>query len=518
MLRLRLLRRSFSSQLLAALQQPQPSVAEDIGQPSPSTHPHLLLPGELTPGIAAAEYAARRAALFARLPDDSLVVLPSAPELFFSGTQIPVPSAYRQHSDLFYLTGLAQPDCVAVLSTGRGGAGRRFALAVPPFDSRHRAWHGPRVDAAAAVSFFGADEAVETPRLSELFRSRLRGAQHVFADAPLPLHLSSALGGASSPTHAALQPGGAAAVVAPLRWRKSRAEVALLRASAVLSAAGLRCAAGAADPERPFWSGGCSSGRWGGALARTEAHPAAAHEARIRAGGAARLAYPTVSAAGRSGVGIHHGRYDAELSRGDTFLMDAGCELHGYVSDVTRTWPMSRRFSAPQRALYEAVREAHGAALAAARPGVSPASLHAASVAALSSSIAALGLAPGMGGAAVAATGAYFRFYPHALSHWLGLDTHDTPSISGSSPLVAGNVITIEPGLYVPHGSAGVPPQFWGLAVRIEDDVLITETGCEVLSASAPVDATHVEDWAEDARGEAREADAKAGGARGGKR
>jgi Xaa-Pro aminopeptidase len=210
---------------------------------------------------------------------------------------------------------------------------------------------------------------------------------------------------------------------------------------------------------------------------------------------------------------VHHNRYDGALRPGDALLLDAGCELHGYVSDVTRTWPVSPRFSPHQRAVYDAVHAAHAACIAAVRPGASLASLHALSVRVLSEGIASLGLMPGATAAHIA-RGPYFRFFPHALGHPLGLDTHDTPDVATNTPLQAGCVITVEPGLYVWPDAPGVPDAFRGIGVRIEDDVLVTEHGCEVLSAGAPSAATDVEDWAQEAREDAAAAAAGAAAAR----
>lgn len=494
------MRRQLLRRGLGSLSQPQPVVAApltaaaafaaDIGQPSRETHPHLLRPGDLTPGIAASEYAARRAALLASLPDDSVVVLCSAPELVFPGTHIPVPSPYRQLSDTFYLTGLQQPGCVGVLQKRRGSSAGTFTLVMPPSDARHDLWHGARAGAASAVSHFGADSGEDEPRLGEVLRCALSSSRHVFVAAadgdPPPLSSAAALVALEAARGRAPAASPLGPLVAPLRWRKSPAEAALLRASAALSCAGLRRAAGAAAA--------------GGA----EAAPAAAHEAWCRAGGAARLAYPSVVAGGARGCAIHYGRYDGALVAGETLLMDAGCELHSAVSDVTRTFPVgpARPFPPPARRVYDAVLAAHAAALAAVRPGATAEGVHAAAVASLARSLRDLV------GPAASRPGAYFRWFPHSTTHWLGLDTHDTPSVGAATPLLPGAVLTIEPGLYFRPDDDTVPRALRGLAVRIEDDVLVTPAGCEVLSSSAPTDAEGVEEWA----AEARAAAAAAGG------
>jgi Xaa-Pro aminopeptidase len=435
-------------------------------------------------------------------------------------------------ADFLYLTGCTQPGVVALLQKGTsGGSGSgigsgsgsalRYTLVVPPEEggAAHATWWGPRLTPAAATRFLGADEGAEHAQLPELLAEALRGArggvlwdgggsgasgggahESLLLDAPdgaplppggAPRLAAAALRAAARSLGPQLAPRRAAPLsplVARLRWRKSPAEASLLRASAAASAAGLFAAAGAARPG-------------GGA---TEAAAAAAHEAHVRAAGAQRLAYPSVVGAGAAACAVHHNRYDGPLLEGDMLLMDAGCELGGYVSDVTRTWPLSRRFSPPQRALYDAVRAAHAACIAAVRPGATLASLHALAVRELSIGIEALGLVGGgTKSASHIARGPYFRFFPHALGHSLGLDTHDTPAVALSSPLAAGVVITVEPGLYIQPWATDVPDAFRGLGVRIEDDVLVTPTGAEVLSSGAPVDADAVEDWAAEAREEA---------------
>jgi len=456
----------------------------DIGQPTHETHPHLCAPGEVTPGISGREYAARRAALLAQLPSGSVAVLHSAPVLRFAGTVIPVPSVYRQDADFYYLTGVAQPDCIALLAKARGGEAR-FSLLVPPPCSRDRTWHGARVDAAAATAHFGADEAGDSSQPAAALREVLDGASCLYvpggspeAGSPLAAALARAPGLQTQPLRPLLD---------QLRWVKSGAEQALMRAAAAAACAGLRAAAAAAQP------------------GATEAFPAAAHEAAVRRLGAQRLPYPSVVAGGPRGAAVHYGRYDGALHAPETLLMDAGCELHGYVADVTRTWPLQGGFEGRMRQLYLAVRGAHAQALAACRPGASLAQLHARSVETLCEALSDLGVLAG-GASALRRSGAYHSCYPTALGHYLGLDTHDTAGVALSQPLRPGVVLTIEPGLYLAAHNEAVAPAWRGMGVRIEDDVLVTEDGCEVLSAAAPVDADAVGEWATAARAEAQAA------------
>lgn len=270
-------------------------------------------------------------------------------------------------------------------------------------------------------------------------------------------------------------------ILAGMRWVKSPAEAALMRRSAQVSAAGIVAAAAVSEP---------------GVL---EAAAAAAHEFETRRHGAARLSYPSVAATGPNACTIHYSRLDRVIARNDLFLLDAGCELHGYVSDVTRTWPVSGQFTEAQRALYGHVLEVHQECLRGSVAGANLRDLHLLSVSMLSKAIVALGLAPNMSVAAVA-KGPYRRYYPHSLGHYLGLDTHDTPSVSLTEPLRPGVVLTIEPGLYVPVDADDAPRELRGLGVRIEDDVLVTLKGPEVMSGTVPVDAAAMEALAEAGR------------------
>lgn len=205
--------------------------------------------------------------------------------------------------------------------------------------------------------------------------------------------------------------------------------------------------------------------------------------------GARRLAFPPVVASGANACTIHYSRNNQLLSRGDLVLMDAGCELGGYCSDITRTWPVGGRFSPAQRAVYTEVLEAHQHCVAACQAGASAQEVHTLSVQKLQQGLARLGaLGGGAGGGRV-----YMRFYPHSVTHWLGMDVHDTPSVPLNEALEPGVALTIEPGLYFPD-APDVPRSLRGIGVRIEDDVLITTDGPEVLSAGVPVEPDQLED------------------------
>lgn len=268
-----------------------------------------------------------------------------------------------------------------------------------------------------------------------------------------------------------------------VRWAKAPAELALMRASARLAARGMTAAmavsGGGGGPAVQLAGGGSVR------APRTEAGLAAAFDFTVRCGGADRLAYPPVVAAGVDALTIHYSRNDKLLKAGEIVLMDAGCETWGYASDVTRTWPAAGGPFPPAAAdVYDAVVSVHRRVLAAARPGASLAELHATAVAALTDATAQLAGTP-------ASPAAMRTIYPHSIGHWLGRDTHDCGTVPPSTRLRPGVVLALEPGLYFPTDfpHAGLA----GIGVRVEDVVAITEAGCDVLSRDAPLERGDVE-------------------------
>ena len=276
-----------------------------------------------------------------------------------------------------------------------------------------------------------------------------------------------------------------------VRWAKTPAELALMRASAALAADGMRAAMAVSG-------GGGAVVPLGGRVIttpRTEAGLAAAFEFTVKCGGADRLAYPPVVAVGSDALTIHYSRNDKLLRGGGSthsnahalVLMDAGCEHWGYASDVTRTWPASGGpfpSGAPSD-VYDAVVSVHRTVLAAARPGVALSDLHALAVDSLTDAVTQL-----TGHRPSAST--MRLLYPHSIGHWLGRDTHDCSGVAPSTPLAPGVTMALEPGLYFPADFGG-RPSLAGIGVRVEDVVAVTEGGCEVLSAGAPVERRDVE-------------------------
>lgn len=437
------------------------------GQPTSLSHPQLLQPGELQPGVTAAEFAARREHLAALLPPGGLAVLPAAPLVYMAGV---IPYPYRQSADFLYLTGIAQPCALAVVDSNR-----HYRLFVSDPDAWREQWDGVRLGAEAAAEVFGADEAYPLSQMPSHLDRLLNDAPAILYDGD-----GDAKDGTSLSQLPAFQRATKQRKVQPLRpllhklrWRKSPAELALMRHSAKLAAAAML---------------GCIQ----------QSHPgvhehklAASFEHRCKAGGAQRMAYPPVVAGGADACTIHYSRNDKPVPGDQMVLLDGGCEYYGYCSDVTRTWPTGGKYSDAQRAVYEAVLEVHRACLDACQPGATLRQLHQISVRLLTEALVQLGVMPGRSLSDILVSGMYRRFYPHSVGHWLGLDTHDSSTISHDRLLEPGVVLTIEPGLYIPDDEAFGPLR--GIGVRIEDDIAITAGGHEVLSADVPVDPREVE-------------------------
>jgi Xaa-Pro aminopeptidase len=233
----------------------------------------------------------------------------------------------------------------------------------------------------------------------------------------------------------------------------------------------------------------------------------------FRRHGAQFPAYWPIVAGGPNACVLHYRNNDRRLGDGELLLIDAGCELDGYASDITRTFPVNGRFSGPQRAVYELVLAAQGAAIAAVGPGASWNAPHDAAVAVLARGFVDLGLCQGSV-EEVLAKEDYNRFYMHRTGHWLGLDVHDVGDYKEQGqwkPLAPGMALTVEPGCYV-RPAEGVPERFWNIGVRIEDDVVVTPAGCEILTKAAPKRVDEIEAVMRDARGTPSKSGAKRAG------
>ncbi|CAN8012438.1 unnamed protein product [Ixodes pacificus] len=457
-----------------------PSRARLYGQPTASTHPHLLQEGEVTPGIGQGEFADRRRRLVdsvlrlcavsptAKSTQNHAVVVPSATKSYMSD-KIPYP--FRQNSDFLYLTGFQEPDSVLVVYTDADQQEPKSVLFVPQRDAHSQLWDGPCAGPDGAVDLLGVDAAYGTDELEGFLRKLLGGK------ASKMLWYDRAAAGSTWPTaHRVLgqlseEHKGNLAIESPrlpiqrLRLIKSEAEQNLMRQSCRVAGEAM------AEVVRASHGG----------VSEAQLHAKMEFECRIR--GAERLAYPPVVAGGNRANVIHYVANDQRVFDGELVLMDAGCELHGYASDLTRTWPVNGSFGSGQRELYELLWDVQQQLLREL-----PVSLDAL----FHTMCNLLGLRLREAGVLAPATPdselarEAHKLCPHHVGHYLGMDVHDTPLLPRSMRLPPGCVVTVEPGIYIPETDTKVAPRFRGVGMRIEDDVLLLQSGPEVLTLACP--------------------------------
>ena len=392
---------------------------------------------------------------------------------------------FRQDGDFHYLTGFREPDAVAVLTPHDEGS--RFTLFVRPRDPEKETWNGPRAGVEGARERFGADAAHPLSELDERLKGLVEPGDALWyslgSNAEMDRRVIELLRHFRGKR--ARSGKGPAEVREPtllldaMRRVKEPGELDALRAAARLTAQGHVAAMRAAHP---------GIGEW---------ELEAILDATFRSGGPdAGSAYATIVGSGANATILHYITNDRRTEDGDLVLVDAGAELGAYAGDITRTFPVNGRFTPAQRAVYDVVLAALEAAIAVARPGARIGEGHEAARRVLVEGMVSLGLLSGEVDALIE-TEEYKRFFMHQTSHWLGLDVHDPGAYRDPdgewTVLRPGMVFTVEPGLYVAADAEGVPAELRGVGVRIEDDVAITEDGCEILTRDVPVAADEVE-------------------------
>ena len=382
---------------------------------------------------------------------------------------------YRPDPDLYYLTGFAEPEAVALLDADR----RRFTLFVRPKDRQRETWEGRRAGPEGAMRDARADEAYPVAELDRRLPDLLRRHAVLFhalgqgekGDRIVAGLLARFRREARSPRRGPVVVKDPAEILHEMRLLKEPEEIAALSRAGEIAARAHRDAMAMAAP-----------GRW-------EYELAAVLERRFVKEGAAGPAYPSIVAAGANATILHYTENRCRIAARDLVLVDAGCEYDGYASDITRTFPASGRFTVPQRRLYDAVLAAQRAAIAAVAPGAPFAAPHEAARDVLLDALLETGLLRGRR-AVLKRKKAAQRFCLHNTSHWLGLDVHDRGRYRDEKGrprrLAPGMVLTIEPGLYVRPDEKGVPAEYLGLGIRIEDDVLVTPEGSRILTDRAP--------------------------------
>jgi Xaa-Pro aminopeptidase len=424
-------------------------------------------------------YRRRRAAL-AQGMGRGVAIVPTAPERTRNrDAHYP----YRFDSYFYYLTGFREPEAVLVIIAGETV---RSILFCRDKDPEREVWDGFRYGPEAALAAFGLDEAYPVARLDTEMPELLADQPSVFChlgaedgwDARVVGWINTVRERVRSGVSAPLEIHDVHALLDEMRLIKDPEELQIMRRAAAISAGAHRRAMRAARPGR----------------AEHEIEAELLHE--FRRHGAQAPAYTPIVAGGERACVLHYVENDGVLHDGDMLLIDAGCELDGYASDITRTFPVNGRFSGPQKSVYELVLAAQQAAIAAVKPGNSWIAPHEAAVNVLARGMIDLGLLSGSLDEALEKE-TYKKFYMHRTGHWLGLDVHDAGNYRRDAKwraLEPGMVLTVEPGCYIRPG-AGVPENFAGIGVRIEDDALVTTSGCEILSRDAPKQVAEIEEW-----------------------
>jgi Xaa-Pro aminopeptidase len=430
--------------------------------------------------IPQSEFAQRRQALMALMAPNSIAILPAAPAQLRNSD---VEHTYRQDSDFQYLSGFPEPEAVIVLIPGREHG--EYVLFCRERDPERELWDGLRAGQEGAVRDYLADDAFPIRDLDDILPGLIEGRERVYyaigRDAEFDHRLMEWINIIRAKARQGAQPPSEFVAINhllhDLRLRKSCNEIAVMQTAAAISArAHVRAMQASRD-------GLC------------EYHLEAELDYEFRRGGARLPAYGSIVAAGRNACILHYRENDAALKDGDLVLIDAGCEIDCYASDITRTFPVSGIFSPEQKAIYELVLEANLEAFNHIGPGKRWNDAHEATVRVITAGLVELGLLQGEVDELIAHE-AYKPFYMHRAGHWLGLDVHDVGDYKVDGrwrELEPGMCMTVEPGIYIAVDNQNVEAKWRGIGVRIEDDVVVTETGCEILTGGVPKSVAEIE-------------------------
>ncbi|WP_153101322.1 aminopeptidase P N-terminal domain-containing protein [Paraburkholderia hayleyella] len=499
------------------------------------------LPSSLPPVAALDLYRQRRARVLAalRAQGGGIALIPTAAEVR-RNRDIDYP--YRHDSYFYYLTGFSEPEALLVLDASAAPGAPACLLFCRERNAQRETWEGLRCGPERAPAVLGVDAAFAFDERDTYLPQRLSNQPALYYALGTSAELDTAVRGWLD----AVRARGRSGVTAPtaaydllplldeMRLHKDAHECALMRRAGQISALAHRRAMAACRPGLREY----------------------ALEAELlytfRQQGAQAPAYGSIVAAGANACVLHYPAGDTVIQDGDLILIDAACELDGYAADITRTFPANGRFSPAQRELYDIVLAAQQAAIAATRAGASFEAPHQAALQVLAQGLLDTGILSReryASAADVIAERAYLRFYMHRTSHWIGMDVHDcgdyfereagkgdltdaartlqtaqtaavtdtanathTTNVTNATnatntasaaprarTLAESMALTIEPGLYIPAAD-DIPPQYWNIGIRIEDDVIVTATGCELLTRDVPVEADAIEALMQDAR------------------
>ena len=427
-----------------------------------------------------AEYAKRRRELMDSMTPGSIAILASAPVTVRNRD---VEHPFRQDSDFYYLSGFDEEHSVLVLIPGREHG--EYVLFCQEKIKEQEIWTGRRVGPEDAIDVLQCDDAFPITDIDDILPGLIEGKERIYAnlgtspefDQKLMQwvnHIKAQVRSGATPPHefCALDH-----LLHEQRLVKSSDEIRVMRKAAQISA---EAHTRAMQVVRP---------------GMREYQLEAELMQIFMAAGSRWPAYPSIVGAGDNGCILHYTRNDDEIKDGDLVLIDAGCELDYYASDITRTFPANGRFSEPQRKLYQLVLDAQYAAIEATKPGNHWNQPHEAAVKVLTEGLVQYGLLEGDVDELIESL-AYRQFYMHKTGHWLGMDVHDVGEyrVDGEwRELEPGHVLTIEPGLYIAPDDETVDEQWRGIGIRIEDDVVVTEDGCDILTRDVVKEISDIE-------------------------
>ena len=419
------------------------------------------------------EFKKRRQALMKQIGVGNIAIVASASSAVRNRD---VHYPFRQDSDFYYLTGFNEADALAVFIPGRNQG--EYVLFCREYDATKALWEGAHAGLEGATEHFGADDAFPIDDLDEILPGMLENKAKVFypmgKNGELDHKLLEWINHIRKQSRTGVTAPGELAslehLVHEMRLFKSAEELKLMRRAADVSAQAHVRAMQVCQP----------------GMFEYQIEAELIHEFMQQ--GLRAVAYPSIVAGGKNACVLHYTENGDKLRKGDLLLIDAGAECDHYASDITRTFPVSGQFSEPQRLLYQLVLDAQHAALAEIAPGIAWNKAHEASVEVLTRGLVELGLLKGRVKKLIKDE-KYKQFYMHRIGHWLGMDVHDVGDYKLKDEwrlLEPGMVLTVEPGLYVPADCQAVDKQWRGIGIRIEDDVLVTADGHEVLTAAVP--------------------------------
>jgi Xaa-Pro aminopeptidase len=427
------------------------------------------------------EFDRRRRRLMKMMGRGGIAILPAVPE---KSRNNDVSYHYRPDSDFYYLTGFAEPEAVAVLIPGRAQA--EYVLFVRDRDPTRETWDGRRAGPEGATRDYSADDAFPIGDIDDILPGLMENCSRVYYTMGLhPEFDQRVIGwvnGLKAQSRSGIQPPQEFVALDHLlhdmRLFKSRPELDAMRQAARIAVAAHKRAMRFVKPGRMEY----------------EVMAELLHEFHRSN---ADISYHPIIGGGANSCILHYHENAEELHEGDLLLIDAGCEYELYASDITRTFPVSGRFTPEQRAIYQVVLDAQHAAIDKTRPGNHWNEPHDAAVKAITQGLVKLGLLKGKIPQLIR-DGAYRTFFMHRTGHWLGMDVHDVGEYKIGEQwrvLEPGMALTVEPGIYIPAGTKGVAKRWWNIGVRIEDDVAVTKDGNEVLTAGLVKDPEGIEKW-----------------------